>query len=142
MAKIKASVKDFEDVAKNDGLPEIDAELHSVDEALFKVSVDTTGYSEEKKNNEIADDSVSLYISECSRTALLTAKEERTLSSRMELARYLAGVEKQISDKAKKGIREVEIVVWLLSRLAGYGNLLDKILKKFPKRDVIICGPD
>jgi len=39
---------------------------------------------EDKRSKDIAEDSVSLYIAECSKTPLLTARE-KILSGRMEL---------------------------------------------------------
>ena len=52
-------------------------------------------YGEDKRNRDIAEDSVSLYIAECSRTPLLTGKEERILAGRMELSSFLIEIEKQ-----------------------------------------------
>lgn len=132
MAKIKGSVSEIDGVARVDTLAQADGGLKGIDEALLKAELEDHAYSDDKRNRDIAEDSVSLYIAECSKTPLLTASEERALSSKMELARYLSQIEKQLRAKNTGRSNEVEIIHWLITRLATYGQLMERMLKRFP----------
>jgi len=110
-----------------------------------KTDMDDVVYSEDKRTRDVTDDIVSLYISECSKTPLLSGKEERLLSSRMELANYLTGLVKPLVSKhTAKGI-EVETVKLLAGRIGAHGGLLEKLFKHYhiaagQKLSAKLCG--
>ena len=101
--ELKLGVKDIEitgtvkDFAGLEGVPK------SYDAPYIKAELEDSVYGEDKRSRDIAEDSVSLYIAECSRTPLLTGKEERILAGRMELSNFLSLVEKQLFGKGGKG---------------------------------------
>jgi RNA polymerase primary sigma factor len=130
MARTKIGVKDIEitggvkDVSALEGAPK------SYDAPYIKAELEDSVYGEDKRSRDIAEDSVSLYIAECSRTPLLTGKEERVLAGRMELSNFLTLVEKQCLEKAGK-TPAVEVVKALIGRLLRHTNLLEKIFKRY-----------
>jgi RNA polymerase sigma factor (sigma-70 family) len=95
-----------------------------------KADFDDVAYLDSKNNRDFTEDSVSLYIAECSKTPLLTSKDEKTLASRMELAHYLSQLEKSASKGGRKQ-PEMDTIKQLIVRLTEYAGLLDKIFKHY-----------
>jgi RNA polymerase primary sigma factor len=114
--------------------------------ALYvKPDMDDVVYSEDKRTRDVTDDIVSLYISECSKTPLLSGKEEKLLSSRMELANYLTGLVKPLVSKHTVKSIEVETVKLLAARISAHGGLLEKLFKNYhivaaQKLSAKMCG--
>jgi RNA polymerase primary sigma factor len=100
------------------------------DTASARIDVDDAVFSDNKGNRDFSEDSVSLYIAECSRTPLLSSKDEKELSGRMELANYLTQIGKAA---AKSGGRnsDVETARLLIERMLEYSGLLDKVFKRY-----------
>jgi len=100
--------------------------------ALYaKPDVDDVVYSEDKRTRDMADDVVSLYITECSKTPLLNGAEEKMLSGRMELANYLAGLVKPLQSRHAIRSIEVETVKLLAGRIGIHAGLLEKLFKNY-----------
>jgi len=131
MAKIKQDVKTMEKVGVNYGLLTLEGNQKPGESALIKADIEDVVYPDDRKNTDFAEDSVSLYIAECSKTPLLTSRDEKILSSRMELANYLSHVEKQLPAGASRRSLEADIVRVLVSRLVAHSSLLDRLLKHY-----------
>jgi RNA polymerase primary sigma factor len=130
MARTKIGVKDIEITSAVKNFSELEVAPKSYGAPYIKAELEDSVYGEDKRSRDIAEDSVSLYIAECSRTPLLTGKEERILAGRMELSNFLAMVEKQLLEKAGKA-PAVEVVKALIARLLKHANLLEKIFKRY-----------
>jgi RNA polymerase sigma factor (sigma-70 family) len=129
MSKVRIGIKE-KDQTISQGQIASDSKLKVYDVPYAKIEVDEVGYVEDKRNRDIAEDSVSLYIAECSKTPLLTGKDERVLSGRMELANYLNQVEQQ-SIKKNTRSESFNTISLLTERLNSHADLLDKIFKKY-----------
>ena len=101
------------------------------DSGFIKTDIEDVVYPDDRKSGDYVEDSVSLYIAECSKTPLLTSRDEKVLSSRMELANYLSHVEKQLPARASRRSPEADIVGSLISRLAAHGSLAEKLFKHY-----------
>jgi len=131
MAKMKQDVKTMEKIGVDWGLAHLERNRTSSESAYAKADIEDVVYPDDRKSSDFAEDSVSLYIAECSKTPLLTSRDERILSSRMELANYLSHVEKQLPARASRKSPEVDIVRSLISRLVVHASLLEKLLKHY-----------
>jgi RNA polymerase primary sigma factor len=131
MAKTKQNVKTLEKTGVDYGFSGLHGSLKLGDKALVKAQVEDVVYPDDRRSGDYAEDSVSLYIAECSKTPLLTSRDEKILSSRMELANYLSHVEKQLPAGASRRSTEAGIVRSLVTGLAAYGSLMDRLLKHY-----------
>jgi RNA polymerase sigma factor (sigma-70 family) len=129
MAKFKQNVKTLEKPGVGFGLSGLQGNQKPGESKFVKTEIEDVVYPDDRKNVDFAEDSISLYIAECSKTPLLTSKDEKVLSSRMELANYLSHVEKQLPARASRRSPEPDIVRSLVSRLATHGRLLELLLK-------------
>ena len=129
MSKVKIGLKDIERIS-GEGVIGTESKHKAADIPFAKVDVEDTVYVEDKRNRDIAEDSVSLYIAECSKTPLLTGMEEKTLSGRMELVNYLNCLEKQVPKKYVKS-DVANTIKMLIVRLGSLANLLEKVFKKY-----------
>ena len=112
--------------------PAIFAEDIKMAESLYaRPDMDEVTYNVDKRTRDVADDIVSLYITECSKTPLLSSSEEKLLSSRMELANYLSGLNRLLQSKHNQYSVEVETIKLLAVRIGSYGGLLDKLFKHY-----------
>jgi RNA polymerase primary sigma factor len=130
MNRTKINVKEKETTSIVNGISGIEGELKRYDAPYIKAELEDSVYVEDKRNRDIAEDSVSLYIAECSRTPLLTGKDERLLAARMELSSLLSIIEKQSAAKDGRA-PVVEVVKALIARLLKHSNLLEKIFKRY-----------
>jgi RNA polymerase sigma factor (sigma-70 family) len=131
MAKFKQNVKTLEKPGVGFGLSGLQGNQKPGESKFVKTEIEDVVYPDDRKNVDFAEDSISLYIAECSKTPLLTSKDEKVLSSRMELANYLSHVEKQLPARASRRSPEPDIVRSLVSRLATHGRLLELLLKHY-----------
>ncbi|MHB8085825.1 MAG: sigma-70 family RNA polymerase sigma factor [Dehalococcoidia bacterium] len=131
MAKIKEEVKDINKIAVDGDLGDLEVGLRSYERSYAKSEMDEAAYGNDKRARDMAEDSVSLYIAECSKTPLLTGKQERELAGRMELANYLANAEKRTGIKRNGHSADVGDVKSLLVRLGVYAAILEKLLKHY-----------
>jgi RNA polymerase sigma factor (sigma-70 family) len=131
MGKIKQNVKTLEKVDVAFGLSVLQGNQKLSESATVKADFEDVVYPDDRKNSDYAEDSVSLYIAECSKTALLTSRDEKILSSRMELASYLSRVEKQLPARTSRKSPEADIVRALVSRLTAHNGLVDRLLKHY-----------
>jgi len=70
---------------------------------------------------EVIDDSIRMYLQEVGRVALLTAHEEKVLSRKIELGRYVERLKDNQFRKYKKFPSPVDIVIHVISQLSkGY----------------------
>lgn len=130
MNKIKERTRTIEQGSTKSGFVEATSGIKGIESTLGKSDFDDTAYLDNKGNRDFAEDSVSLYIAECSKTPLLTSKDERTLAGRMELANYISQLEKS-SSKGGRRQPETDTIRQLIARLTEYAGLLDKIFKRY-----------
>jgi len=131
MAKMKQDAKTMGKIGFDYRWSDLGRNQTSAEAAFAKADVEDIVYPDNSKGADFAEDSVSLYIAECSKTPLLTSRDERILSSRMELANYLSHVEKQLPAGASRRLLEADIVRVLVSRLAAHSSLLERLLKHY-----------
>ena len=131
MAKIKQDVKTLEKIDMDFGSSDLETSRKPADSTFVKADIEDIVYPDDRKSTDFAEDSVSLYIAECSKTPLLTSRDEKILSSRMELANYLSHIEKQLPTGPSGKHPETVIVRSLISRLVVHSNLMDRLLKHY-----------
>lgn len=113
------------------GVAEFSDELKTTGSVYGKRAPEETSYNEDKRTRDLADDTVSLYIAECSKTPLLSSAEEKTLSGRMELSNYYSVLVKPAKSVHIANSLETETVRLLIGRLSHYASLLEKIFKHY-----------
>ena len=131
MIVVKERTKEIEKATVGQGFVGLEGRIKGLDSTMVKTDLDDTVYMDHKGSRDFAEDSVSLYIAECSRTPLLTSKDEKVLSSRMELASYLSRLEKQSPLKAVRKPSETYITKLLITRLHVYAGLVEKVIKHY-----------
>ena len=131
MDKIRQNVKTLEKINTGFGSSGLQGSQKPGELSFVKADIEDVVYPDDRKGVDFSEDSISLYIAECSKTQLLTSKDERILSSRMELANYLSHIEKQLPARASRKSPEADIVRSLVSRLAVHGSLVDRLLKHY-----------
>jgi RNA polymerase primary sigma factor len=140
MAKMKQEVRTVGKTDIDYGLSELDVNQRSGESTYVKTDVEDVVFPDDRRSTDYSEDSVSLYIAECSKTPLLTSRDEKILSSRMELANYLSHVEQQLPASASRKSHETEVIRVLISRLAVHGNLLEKLIKHYRSSGVAILS--
>jgi len=130
MNKVKENTKTIGQTTAASGFATIESNHKGIDVIAGKSDFDDVAYLDNKSNRDFTEDSVSLYIAECSKTPLLTSKDEKTLASRMELAHYLAQLEKSASNGGRKQ-PETDTIKQLIARLNEYAALMDKIFRHY-----------
>ncbi|MDD5313455.1 MAG: sigma factor, partial [Dehalococcoidia bacterium] len=131
MAKVITKIKEIDDVELEEGLSVLDTDVKQYEGAAFKSGADEEIYPVDKRTRDLADDSVSLYIAECSKTPLLNGAEEKKLSGRIELAGYLAQIEHLVKARKVRNNPDIDIVNALIHRLAGYTRIMGKLFKRY-----------
>ncbi len=131
MAKIKEKVKDIDKIGLEGDFSDLEGGIKDLDKSYSRSEMDEAAYGNDKRARDLAEDSVSLYIAECSKTPLLTGKQERELAARMELANYQSKAEKKTGTKAEKHLAEIDCVKSLMARLAVHGAIVEKLLKHY-----------
>ena len=87
-------------------------------EGLFAEEAEEFKATVPLEEHEITDDSARMYLQEIGRVPLLTAQEEKSLSQKIELGRYLEKVEDLYFKKNRKLPSPADIVVHLISQLS------------------------
>jgi RNA polymerase sigma factor (sigma-70 family) len=129
MARVKVGIQERE---KGKGFATAGTEVKAYETPYSRLDMDETAVAaDDKRSKDIAEDSVSLYIAECSKTALLNGQQEKTLSSKMELTNYLAATEKRPSSQPSNRQQIAETMQLLIGRLNGHASLLEKIFKRY-----------
>jgi len=128
---MKQGSKTMEKIGVAYGLSELGRNQKPGESMFVKTDFEDVVYPDDRKGVDFAEDSVSLYIAECSKTPLLTSRDEKILSSRMELANYLSHVEKQLPAASSGKSPETAVVRSLVSRLAVHSSLMDRLLKHY-----------
>ena len=130
MNKVKENTRTIVQTPAASGFRHVESNLKGTDVISAKADFDDVAYLDNKSNRDFTEDSVSLYIAECSKTPLLTSKDEKTLASRMELSHYLSRLEKSASNGGRKQ-PETDTIKQLIARLTDYAVLLDRIFKHY-----------
>ena len=130
MNKVKERTSISEQSPAAPGFAAAGSTAKGIDSISGKSDFDDVAYLDGKNNRDFTEDSVSLYIAECSKTPLLTSKDEKTLASRMELAHYLSQLERSASRGGRKQ-PETDTIRQLIARLVERAGLMDKIFKRY-----------
>jgi DNA-directed RNA polymerase sigma subunit (sigma70/sigma32) len=78
---------------------------------------------------ELGADSISLYLSECRQTPLLTAEEERTLGSQVESEKYVSKLEEEsIAEQSNQPVA-IDIMLKLLKQFTKERVLFDALCR-------------
>jgi RNA polymerase primary sigma factor len=92
------------------------------------------------EDHEVIDDSVRMYLREIGQVPLLTAAQERTLSSSIERGRHLAKLEDTHFRKHKMELSAVDLTVDLMGRIVRTCPVLDVIRKQLGIADGLSVG--
>ncbi|MCX5997802.1 MAG: sigma-70 family RNA polymerase sigma factor [Chloroflexi bacterium] len=130
MNKVKERTKISEQSPAAPGFAVAGSTAKGIDSISGKSDFDDVAYLDGKNNRDFTEDSVSLYIAECSKTPLLTSKDEKTLASRMELAHYLSQLERSASRGGRKQ-PEADTIRQLIARMVERAGLMDNIFKHY-----------
>ncbi len=131
MTRTKQKMVTIENDAIGEDVFLVTDEFQTADSLYPKADLDESAAVDDKRIRDLADDTVSLYIAECSKTPLLTGEEEKLLSSRMELANYLSSLIKKTEGKRTSKIAEIEMTKALCDRLIFYEPLLERLFKRY-----------
>lgn len=114
---------------KADKLPAGDAELivGEIDREEDIPEVDHVVLANER---ELIDDSISLYLSECKQTPLLTADEEKVLGSQVESGKYLSKLEHEWVAEYGNQPTAVELVNQLAKRFVQTSLLFEALRRR------------
>jgi len=78
MNKVKENTRTIVQTPAASGFGHVESKLKGIDVTAAKADFDDVAYLDNKSNRDFTEDSVSLYIAECSKTPLLTSKDEKT----------------------------------------------------------------
>jgi RNA polymerase primary sigma factor len=107
--------------------PDIPADADAVDEASLSLVADDVKSLISLEDHEVIDDSVRMYLREIGQVQLLTAAEERKLSSAIERGRHLAKLEDSYFRKHHTELSAVELTVDLIGRVVRTSPVLDVV---------------
>lgn len=107
--------------------PDIPADADAVDEASLSLVADDVKSLISLEDHEVIDDSVRMYLREIGQVQLLTAAEERKLSSAIERGRHLAKLEDSYFRKHHTELSAVELTV----------DLIGRVVRTFPVLDIV-----
>ena len=77
------------------------------------------------ESSEIIDDPVRMYLREIGRVSLLKAPEERVLARRMEAAKHIEGIEKDLTSPEGRPPRAWQVVLQFLRGTCEAGEVVD-----------------
>ncbi len=129
--KVKQDMDFIDKTMAELGFAEGAVNVKSIDDTVSKPDVESGVYPEDKRNRDLIEDSVTLYITECSRTQLLSGVEEKALAARIELANYVIAMEKSIREKYSRHSLQAELLINSLNRLCNHAALLEKLFKRY-----------
>jgi RNA polymerase primary sigma factor len=95
-----------------------ESEVDGIDTSVEEEAAEEIKPQIEPEEHEIIDDSARMYLHEIGKVSLLKAPQEKALSSKVELGKYLESIEDAHFKKYKKFPTVVDIVLYLLPQLA------------------------
>jgi len=107
--------------------PDVQPDADAIDEAQLTLAAADVKTLMGMEDHEVIDDSVRMYLREIGQVQLLTASEERELSSAIERGRHLNKLEESYSRKRHNGLGAVELTI----------ELLDRVVRTYPVLEVI-----
>lgn len=110
--------------------PDIQPDADAVDEAGLALVADDVKTLISLEDHEVIDDSVRMYLREIGQVQLLTAAEERKLSSAIERGRHLNKLEESHLRKHRTELGAVELTVDLIGRVVRTYPVLDVIRRQ------------
>jgi RNA polymerase primary sigma factor len=108
---IEGGIYDDDELSSDVGLHEQD-DGASEDE-LREIENRSSTY---EQNDDIDTSSVSLYLSECRQTALLSADEEKILGKDIELGNHLSRLERYLAAKNSNHLSDIDVLYFVLER--------------------------
>ncbi len=115
--------------------PDIQPDSEAADDAGLALVADDVKTLISLEDHEVIDDSVRMYLREIGQVPLLTAAEERKLSSAIERGRHLTKLEEVHLRKHGVDLSAVELTVDLISRIVRTYPVLDVIRQELEISD-------
>jgi RNA polymerase primary sigma factor len=107
--------------------PDIPADADAAEDTSIALVADDVKSLISLEDHEVIDDSVRMYLREIGQVALLTAAEERTLSSSIERGRHLAKLEDAYYRKHRMELSAVELTT----------DLIGRVIRAYPVLEVV-----
>jgi RNA polymerase primary sigma factor len=120
--------------------PEVQTDSETGDDAGLALVADDVKTLISLEDHEVIDDSVRMYLREIGQVQLLTAAEERRLSSAIERGRHLAKMEEAHFRKQKTELSAVELTADLIGRVVRTYPVLDAIRRHLDIADGLSLG--
>ena len=120
--------------------PDIQSDADNADEAGLALVADDVKSLISLEDHEVIDDSVRMYLREIGQVQLLTAAEERKLSSAIERGRHLAKLEDGYFRKHRIELSAVELTVDLIGRIVRTYPVLDVVRKELGIEESLSLG--
>ena len=120
--------------------PDIQSNADTVDEAGLVLAADDVKSLISLEDHEVIDDSVRMYLREIGQVQLLTAAEERKLSSAIERGRHLAKLEEVHFRKHRIELSAVELTADLIGRIVRTYPVLDVVRKELGIEEGLSLG--
>ena len=120
--------------------PDIQPDADAVDDGGLALVADDVKTLISLEDHEVIDDSVRMYLREIGQVQLLTAAEERKLSSSIERGRYLAKLEDSHFRKHRAELSAVELTCDLIGRIVRTYPVLDVIRRHLDIQDGLSLG--
>jgi len=120
--------------------PDIQPDADAVEEAGLALVADDVKTLIGLEDHEVIDDSVRMYLREIGQVQLLTAAEERRLSSAIERGRHLAKLEEGYFRKHHAELSAVELTIDLIGRVVRTYPVLDVVRRQLDIADGLSLG--
>jgi len=114
--------------------PDIQSETESVDEPGITLVGDDVKATLGLEDHEVIDDSVRMYLREIGQVPLLTAAEERVLSSHIEQGRHLSKLEESHFKRFRTELPAVDLTAELIGRIVRAYPIAE-ILREYLEMD-------
>jgi len=142
MLKVLENVKDREQAASDDEELDLAGEEGNGQEEFSEIEIATT-----KRDPELSEDLLDLYMREVGVTPLLSAEETRILASQIEDGKHLAGLEEEWIAEHGRRSSAMELLIALSERLVLARPLFESLYEylKLPSRGSIaekVLHPD
>lgn len=113
--------------------PEEEAGLEEVEEPKPEIEPEAE-LETALEEQEVIDDPVRMYLREIGRVSLLSAADEKSLASKMELDRHASNIEQDWSDRFGRPASAANVMLTVLERLCQSSPLVDIVAEELRLR--------
>jgi len=92
------------------------------------------GLETAREEQEVIDDPVRMYLREIGRVSLLSAADEKSLASKMELDRYVSKIEQDWSDRFGRPASAADVMLTVLERLCQSSPVVNIVAEELRLR--------